>query len=516
MYEEDEIAPPRLNDPKIFESPPKFLKTPINRERFFWRWTSDRKYRINMRAYLRMVSGIDNAIGRFVKVLEEKGLAENTIIVYTADNGYHLGNRGFAGKWSHYEESLRVPMVVYDPRAPKSARGQVLEQSVLNLDLPATFLDWAGLPIPESYQGKSFESLVSSGKAEDWRTHTFHEHFAVRSRIPPFEGLRNDRFKYVRYVDEGNYEFLHDLKNDPDELVNLAKDSKHAKTLVKMRKATDRRVNELGGPLSPKKGSLSVSTPPHPQAAATVANRPGANGFSSLLGSNMRGWSGDSQFWSLKKGILTGKADGTLKRNHFITWKAATVRNFDLKVKVRISAGGNSGIQYRSTHLPELGLDVLTGYQCDVVADKSQYNGMLYEEKGRRILSHTGEKVMVDPKGDRWIVDRFEVMEFAADEWHEYRILVEGNRHRHWIDGHPTADLIDFDEKGRVLDGVLAVQVHKGPPMTIEYKEMLIKHLPDDLPLLQPKDHPIPPDAVGVRPQGKLPKDWKPPVYGDR
>ncbi len=516
MYEEDEIAPPRLNDPKIFESQPDFLKTTINRERFFWRWNSDRKYRINMRAYLRMTTGIDNAIGRFLKVLEEKGLADNTIIVYTADNGFHMGNRGFAGKWSHYEESLRVPMVVYDPRSPKSARGQVLEQSVLNLDLPSTFLDWAGLPIPESYQGRSFKSLVNSGKADDWRTHTFHEHFAVRSRIPPFEGLRNDQFKYVRYVDEGNYEFLHDLKNDPDELVNLAKDSKYAKTLAKMRKATDHRVKELGGPLSPKKSPLSVSTPPHPKAAATVANRPGADGFSSLLGGSLRGWSGDPKFWSMNKGVLTGKADGTLKRNHFITWKAATVRNFDLKVKVRVSAGGNSGIQYRSTHLPELGLDALTGYQCDVVAGKPQYNGMLYEEKGRRILSHTGEKVVVDPKGDRWIVGRFEVKEFAPDVWHEYRILVEGNRHRHWIDGHPTADLIDFDEKGRVLDGVLAMQVHKGPPMTIEFKEMFIKHLPDDLPLLQPKDHPIPADAVGVRPQGKLPEDWKAPVYGER
>ena len=97
--------------------------------------------------------------------------------------------------------------------------------------------------------------------------------------------------------------------------------------------------------------------------------------------------------------MLIGKADGTLKMNHFITWKVATVRNFDLKVMVRISKGGNSGIQYRSAHAPELGLDVVRGYQCDIVADKPQYNGMIYEEKGRRILSYTGEKVIVDPKG---------------------------------------------------------------------------------------------------------------------
>jgi hypothetical protein len=283
-----------------------------------------------------------------------------------------------------------------------------------------------------------------------------------------------------------------------------------------MRKATDRRVKELGGPLSPKKGSLGVSTPPHPKAAATVANRPGANGFSNLLAGGMRAWSGNPKLWSHKNGVLTGKSDGTLKMNHFITWKVATVRNFDLKVKVRISAGGNSGIQYRSAHAPELGLDVITGYQCDVVADKSQYNGMVYEEKGRGILARTHEQMVVDPKGNRWVVGKLEVKEFAPDEWHEYRILVEGNRHRHWIDGHPTGDLIDLDEKGRALDGVLALQLHKGPPMTIEFKDMLIKHLPDDLKILQIKDNPIPADALGAPPRGKLPKDWKPPVYGDR
>ena len=94
--------------------------------------------------------------------------------------------------------------------------------------------------------------------------------------------------------------------------------------------------------------------------------------------------------------------------------------------------------------------------------------------------------------------------------------MVEGNRHRHWIDGHPTGGLIDLDEKGRALDGVLAMQVHKGPPMTIEFKDMLIQHLPDDLPLLQLKDHPIPADARGARPSGRLPKDWKAPIYGER
>ena len=515
MYEEDEIAPPRLNDPKIFEEQPGFLKTTINRERFFWRWNTDERYRTNMRAYLRMVSGIDNAIGRFIKTLQERGLADNTIIVYTADNGFHMGNRGFAGKWSHYEESLRVPMVVFDPRVKGKARGQVRNESVLNLDLPSTFLNWAGIKIPERYQGKTFEKLVSDSKVVPWRDYTFHEHFAVRHRIPAFEGLRGERYKYVRYVDEGDYEFLHDLQSDPDELINLAGNLKHRKTLKKMRQLTDQRVEQLGGPLAPMKGELSLSTVPHPESAAQVANRPGTDGFANLIapGNRIRNWSGDSKFWSKQDGVLIGKCDGSLKMNRFITWKAATVRNFDLRVKVRISSGGNSGIQYRGTSRPDLGLDVVTGYQCDVVANVAKYNGMLYEEKGRRILSHTGEKVMVDSSGQPWIVGNFPVKNFEPGQWHEYRVLVEANRHRHWIDGHPTADLIDFDEKGRVLEGVLAMQVHVGPPMTVEYKEMRIKHLPDNLPLLQVENHPIPKGSKGVRPQGRLPKDWKAPIY---
>jgi len=517
MYEDTQIASPRLNDPDIFNALPDFLRTTINRERFFWRWNTDAKYQTNIRAYYRMVSGIDGAIGRFVAALEEAGLAENTIIVYSADNGYHMGNRGLAGKWSHFEESLRVPLIVADPRVSSAEKGKVSDAIALNLDLPATFLDWAGVEIPKRYQGHSLQPVVSAEKPADWRTESFHEHFAVRTRIPAFEGIRNDRFKYVRYVDHGGREFLHDLENDPDELVNLADDPSHDGTLMAMRERTTSRVNELGGPLVPLKAPFTASTVPHPEISATVSARPDKDGFVRIFdGKSLRGWTGDTKYWSVKDGAITGVTDGSLKMNRFITWKHSTVRNFDLRVKVKVTAGGNSGIQYRGTSRPDLGLDIVTGYQCDVVANTPKYNGMLYEERGRRILSHTGEKVIVAPDGQPWVVGEMPVKEFSADEWHDFRVLVQGNHHQHWIDGHMTADLIDFDKKGRALEGVLAMQVHVGPAMKIQYKDFKIKHLPDNLPLLKPSDHPIPATAHGVRPQGRLPKDWKPPVYGDQ
>ncbi|WP_339728339.1 sulfatase-like hydrolase/transferase [uncultured Gimesia sp.] len=517
MYEDIVIAPPRLGDPAIFNGQPDFLKTTINRERYFWRWNTEGKYQTNMRAYYRMVSGIDGAIGRFMQALKEAGLADNTIIVYSADNGYYMGNRGLAGKWSHYEEAIKVPLIVADPRVPQKQRGKVTNASALNLDLPATFLDWAGVKIPERYQGHSLKPIVEQEKPADWRTETFHEHFAVRSRIPAYEGLRNEQFKYVRYFDHENHEFLHDLKNDPDELVNLAGEPQHAKTLQEMRKRTTERVEELGGPLDPLKGKFTASTAPHPQASAAVGARADKEGFVRVFdGKTLRHWDGDRKHWSVEEGALTGKTDGTLKMNHFITWKDSTIRNFDLRVKVKVTAGGNSGLQYRGMSRPDLGLDIVTGYQCDVVANNPNYNGMLYEERGRRILSHTGENVIIAPDGQPWVIEKMPVKTFAPDEWHEFRVLVEGNHHQHWIDGHKTANLIDLDEKGRALEGVLAVQVHVGPAMKIQYKDFKIKHLPDELPLEQAKDHPIPADAYGVRPQGRLPKNWKPPIYSQR
>jgi choline-sulfatase len=514
MYEDIRMPLPRLHDPAIFEALPEPLQTSITRERFFWRWNTDWKYQTNMRAYLRMVSGIDAAIGRFMDALDEAGFADNTIIVYSADNGFHMANRGLAGKWSHFDESIRVPLIITDPRVPPSEQGKVTDAFALNLDFPATFLDWAGAPIPEHYQGHSLQPILVGQTPADWRTETFHEHFAVRHRIPAWEGLRNERFKYARYFDH-DLEFLHDLENDPDERLNLANDPVHAATLQAMRERTAAVVAELGSPLPPLRGEFQASTVPHPVASAAVTVRPGPDGFVNLFnGKNLNGWSGDPQFWSVEDGALTGRTDGSLKRNRFITWKGSTIRNFDLRVQVKISAGGNSGLQYRGIPRPDLGLDAVTGYQCDIVANRPDYNGMLYEERGRRILAHTGERVIVDPDGRSWIVDRVPVQEFAPDQWHEYRVLVEGNHHRHWINGHPTADLIDLDEAGRSLEGVLAMQVHVGPAMTVQFKNIRIQHLPDDLPLLPAEDHPVPVGSPGVRPQGKLPKDWQPPIYG--
>ncbi len=260
MYEDQTMPLPRLNDPAIYESQPGFLKKSLNRQRFFWRWDTPEKYQVNMRAYFRMLSGIDYEIGRLVELLKVHGLADNTIIIYSADNGYYLGDRGFAGKWTHYEESLRVPLVIYDPRAAESLRGQVRSEMVLNSDLASTMIDLAGQETPATHTGRSLVSLLGNDVPADWRTDFLCEFLAVPATIPLWEGVRDTDWVYARYFvdgkDEPPFEFLHDLRNDPDQLVNIAaiatgdQSAPQKAGLNLMRARCDELVAQNGDPMS--------------------------------------------------------------------------------------------------------------------------------------------------------------------------------------------------------------------------------------------------------------------------
>ncbi len=245
-YDDVPMPPPRLGDPEIYESQPQFLKNSLNRERFYWRWDTPEKYETNMRAYFRMLSGIDAVVGRVMDELESLGLADNTVIVFSSDNGFYLGNRGFAGKWSHYEESVRVPLVIYDPRLPEAKRGRVEPRLVANADFAATFLDLAGLDPPDRYEGPSLMPLVYEEETT-WRDDLFLEHLVeFGARIPKWEGVRGERYVYARYF-EHDYEFLHDLQTDPDQLENLIADPEYCTIAERMRERCDALRVRYGG-----------------------------------------------------------------------------------------------------------------------------------------------------------------------------------------------------------------------------------------------------------------------------
>jgi len=245
LYEDVEIPGPELGDERYFKALPSFLreKRNLNYERYFWRWDTPEKYQINIRAYYRMITGIDHAIARVLQELKAKGLDQNTIIVYSADNGYMRGDRRTAGKWNHYEQSLRIPLIVYDPRLPNAQRGRVVSELVSNVDLPATFVDFGGVEIPEVYQGHSLLPLMAGDAPAGWRKDIFAEHKFYH--FNNWYAVRSERYKYASYYEEdgGPYECLYDLKKDPTELINLAANPEYASVLNRMKERMERYLD---------------------------------------------------------------------------------------------------------------------------------------------------------------------------------------------------------------------------------------------------------------------------------
>jgi hypothetical protein len=204
-------------------------------------------------------------------------------------------------------------------------------------------------------------------------------------------------------------------------------------------------------------------------------------------GKDLTGWEGNKDLWSVKDGTITGitppdpanPAKGILKHNTFLVWKGGTVGDFELTFQYRIEKG-NSGVQYRSKELTpgEFG-PIISGYQADFEAGET-YSGILYEERGRGILAKRGEKTVIKPGADGKkpaVEVTGTVGESAAiqasikkEDWNEYRIVAKGNHVQHFINGQQTVDVTDEDAANAPKEGLLALQIHAGPPMVVQFK----------------------------------------------
>jgi arylsulfatase A-like enzyme len=234
LYKEVVIPVPEMAAPAYYEAQPAFLKNTMSRTRWAWRFDTPGKYQAMAKGYYRMISGVDMVLGRILAELEGRGLAKNTVIIYTSDNGYFLGERGYADKWLMYDLSIKVPLIIFDPRAPRENRGLVRKELVLNVDLPATILDLAGARVPGAMQGRSLRPLLGRSRPA-WRGEIFCEELWDNPEIPQSECVRTDRWKYIQYPKHADYSELFDLVDDPQEKHNLAGEARCAATLEDLR-----------------------------------------------------------------------------------------------------------------------------------------------------------------------------------------------------------------------------------------------------------------------------------------
>jgi arylsulfatase A-like enzyme len=242
LYQNIAISPPIMGEDRYFNEQPIYVRKGENRTRWHWRFDTPEKYQHSVKGYYRMISGIDLEIGKIRELLKEKGLANNTIIMLMGDNGYFLGERQLAGKWLMYDNSLRVPLIIYDPR---NKNHRDIEDMVLNIDIAPTIFDFAGLKIPSTWQGKSLANYVKGEIPVRDREEFVCEHLWEVPIIPASEGLRTKDWKYFRYRHDMQHEELYNLKVDPWEKNNLISDPLYQEKLQKMRSDCDSLIKVM-------------------------------------------------------------------------------------------------------------------------------------------------------------------------------------------------------------------------------------------------------------------------------
>lgn len=193
------------------------------------------KFQRYAKNYLRAIKGVDENLARLRKALEEQGLADNTVFVYSSDQGFYIGDHGWYDKRWMYEESLKMPLIVSWPGVIKP--GSRNTDLVQNLDYAQTFLDMAGAKIPDDMQGASLVPLLKGNKPDDWRKSIYYHYYEYPSyhQVPRHNGIRTDRYKLINFYEFGEWEF-YDLKTDPDELKNLYGNPEKKELIEQIRK----------------------------------------------------------------------------------------------------------------------------------------------------------------------------------------------------------------------------------------------------------------------------------------
>lgn len=224
---------------------------------------------------------------------------------------------------------------------------------------------------------------------------------------------------------------------------------------------------------------------PRPRGLGPNSAQPDDNaGFVQIFdGKTLTNWDGEQGFWRAEDGVLIGEttAEQKLKQNTFIIWRGGTASDFEFKAEFRLTEGANSGVQYRSLALPNVGPFVLKGYQADMDG-KNNFTGMLYEERGRGFLAPRGKFVRLGGDGVPRLLGspgdgESLKAEIKPGEWNLIHIIARGNVITHVVNGRIMSMFIDEDAAARSMDGLLGLQLHVGPPMKVEFRNIMLKKL---------------------------------------
>ncbi|HWL09751.1 MAG TPA: DUF1080 domain-containing protein [Planctomicrobium sp.] len=219
-----------------------------------------------------------------------------------------------------------------------------------------------------------------------------------------------------------------------------------------------------------------------------VSSLQAEEGYKDLFnGKDLTNWDGNPELWSVMDGVITGKSDGKLKGNQFLVWTGGKAGDFELKLDFRFEGDNNSGVQYRSQRRPDVGDWVVSGYQADI-HPKPEFTGMIYEEKGRGIMVQRGQNVTVqaDGKKETKKLD-IQVTPIDLSQWHELTIICKGDHITHLIDGVKVIEMTDLQASHRKLEGVIALQLHAGPPSVAQFRNIRLKEFKTENPPAPPQ-----------------------------
>jgi len=225
-----------MDTPEEYEKLPDLVKHSLARVDYFVDGDGG-NLNAYKRNYFEMILSVERSVGEILQSLEDRGLADNTVIIFLSDHGLHLGEKELLGKWTPYDESLRIPFIIYDPRT-RSRKGKVMDEMVLNIDVAPTILELAGIEVPEGMDGRSVVSLLD-GKEKSWRKEFFYEHYCgvptVGSYLPRNEGIRTEKDKYVRWIDFELVEEYFDMEHDPQESNSLVGNTEYEARIQALR-----------------------------------------------------------------------------------------------------------------------------------------------------------------------------------------------------------------------------------------------------------------------------------------